>query len=350
MKEKILKQYDEVNGIYLNFGEKCKGIIIELLEDNYINCHQITSRLKPRKSLANKIDIKIDKYSNLSDITDICGIRVITYLESDVNKVAEIIEKEFLIDTINSIDKRKLKSDQFGYKSLHYVASLNKPRLSISENKKFTGLRIEIQIRSILQHAWAEIEHDLGYKGAHAIPENLKRNFNRLAALLETADIEFDRLKIVLSKYEIEVIEDIKEHPDEVLIDQASIASFTKTNQIFEKARRIINENVGCSFTDISNYKGELERFELFKIKTIGELERQLTSNEKQFLKFVALFTKNVRADELSISIPLFYFQHFLACKSESEIFVDEYFKYGSMKMGGENPAKYFIDIYKSTK
>lgn len=351
MKEDILKQFDDLSALYLTFGDKCKGILIELLEDNGIFVHFISTRTKTRASLANKIASKKDKYNSLIDITDICGIRIITYLESDVNRVAELVEREFKIDKENSIDKRKLKSDQFGYRSLHYVISLNDQRTSISENKKYNSLKLEIQIRSILQHAWAEIEHDLGYKGAIAIPENFKRNFNRLAALLETADIEFDRLKKDLTEYEFEVNEIIKNHPDDVLIDQASIVSFVKSNDAFEQARNIIAQNTGCEFFDKDDYRGELERFVLFKIGSIGQLESIISNNQRHYLSFVNKFTKNMKESRLNSSLPLFYFQHFLACQKESEEFLDEYFNYGTLTMGvGERIARDFTNIYNSSK
>jgi putative GTP pyrophosphokinase len=350
MKADIFKQFDETNLLYSNFGGKCRNILVELLQDNGISVHYISTRTKTKESLSKKIDSKKDKYNNLSDITDICGIRIITYLESDVNRVAELIEKEFQIDKENSIDKRKLKSDQFGYRSLHYVISLNEQRSSISENKKYKHLKLEIQVRSILQHAWAEIEHDLGYKGTIAIPENFKRNFNRLAALLETADIEFDRLKKDLTEYEYEVKEIIESHPNDVLIDQASLISFGKSNKIFEEARIIIARNTGCDFFDKDDYQGELERFVLFKIESIGQLESLISHNQKHYLSFVDEFTKDLKEANLYSSLPLFYFQHFLACSRESEEFIEEYFEYGSIKMGGGRNAKEFINVYTSSK
>jgi len=350
VKEDILKQFDDANLLYASFGEKCKGILAELIKDNHISLHHITSRVKDRDSLSRKIDNKKGKYLDLSEITDVCGIRIITYLDSDVNKVAEIIEKEFKIDISNSIDKRKLKSDQFGYMSLHYVASLNKQRNSISEYKKFTGLKLEIQIRSILQHAWAEIEHDLGYKGTLAIPEKLKRNFNRLAALLETADIEFDRLKKELTEYEVKVEEKIESHPSEVLIDQASISSFTKSNKIFEQARIIIAKNTGCSFYEKQDFESELERFKLFNINSIGDLDTLISKSKEHYLSFVNLFTNNIRETQLMSSLPLFYFQHFLACSKNSEDYIDEYFRFGSVPLAGGRSAKEFLMIYNNSK
>lgn len=350
MKEEILIQFDETNSLYTNLGDKCIGILKELLVDNNIQTHQISARTKNKNSLSKKIDSKKNKYKKLSDITDICGIRVITYLESDVNKVAELIEKEFEIDKENSIDKRNLKSDQFGYRSLHYVVSFDELRSQISEFRKYNGLKFEIQVRSILQHAWAEIEHDLGYKGEITIPEHFKRNFNRLSALLETADIEFDRLKKDLNEYEHNVTATILTFPNEVLIDQASLSSFVKNNEIFEKARKIISRNTKCEFFDSIDYVGELERFSLFEINTIGELEQLVTRNQNHYLSFVDNFTKPMKENRLNNSIPLFYFQHYLACSMNSEDFLNKYFNYGTLKMLGDTTEEEFLKLFNESK
>jgi len=349
MKDKILNQFDKGHPLFANFVDKCKGIILELLNDNSISIHHITARIKNRDSLEKKIEIKNNKYSDISEITDICGIRIITYLDSDVNSIAQLIEKEFLLDANNSIDKRTLKSDQFGYKSLHYVVSLNEQRSNITENKKYTGYKIEIQIRSILQHAWAEIEHDLGYKGEVSIPESFKRSFNRLAALLETADIEFDRLKKDLSTYEVKVKEDIKNNPNMVLIDQASISSFIKTNKIFELAKGIISTNMSCVFVSNINFYYELSMLNFFHITTIGQLEKLVNENQVHYLSFVDLFTKKNKNNRLSLAIPLFYFFHFIALKKESVDYFSQYLKYGDMQANEASIRDYF-SLYTNSK
>jgi putative GTP pyrophosphokinase len=104
-------------------------------------------------------------------VTDLVGARVITYFADDVDRVARIIRNldNFEIDPRNSVDKRRaLQADQFGYQSLHLVALLSKRRI-FTENREFEGLKIEIQIRSLLQHTWAEIEHAY-YKAERTLP------------------------------------------------------------------------------------------------------------------------------------------------------------------------------------
>lgn len=83
-------------------------------------------------------------------------MRIITYFSEDVDKIASIIQSEFEVDEHNSVDKRiKLDPVRFGYLSLHYVVKLNSTRVRLSEYIIFKDLKVEIQIRSILQHAWA---------------------------------------------------------------------------------------------------------------------------------------------------------------------------------------------------
>jgi len=353
MKQKILLEFDERHLLLERFKRKIESILIELFQEHKILIHQITSRIKDKVSLGKKIDKKEDKYKALFDITDTVGIRVITYLESDVDKVARIIENEFLIDRENSIDKRKLKSDQFGYRSLHYIVSLDQVRSGITENKIFSSYKGEIQIRSILQHAWAEIEHDLGYKGQSSIPDEYVRNFNRLAALLETADIEFDRLKHNLSEYEKNVKNYISESPQDVELNQASIISFIHSNSITKQALEIIKRNTGAEIiVPNSDINGIVERFKgYFGIHNIKELQDMIVIDQQEYLHFVDQFTKDFRFKKIVNTLVIFYYQHYLASKSQDTAKVIEYFDFGKSRISGSDAgADRFISVYRAAK
>jgi putative GTP pyrophosphokinase len=128
MKERILQEFLTNKYQLDSFKDKVVTLLHDLLHQATVAIHQMDSRTKGFDSLSKKIDKKQGKYESLHDITDLVGIRIITYLESDVDKIAELIENEFILDQKNSIDKRLLKSDQFGYKSLHIVVSLSKNR------------------------------------------------------------------------------------------------------------------------------------------------------------------------------------------------------------------------------
>ena len=197
---------------YRRMSATVAELLSRVLVGERIVVHSITHRCKAIESLEKKVGRSDKAYASLSQITDLAGVRVITYFASDVDKVARIVEREFEIDTPNSIDKRaSLDPDRFGYQSLHYVASLNAPRGALIEYRDFSGKKFELQIRSILQHAWAEIEHDLGYKSASGVPREIRRRFARVAGLLEIADDEFSSLREELQRYKRDRREDFHE-------------------------------------------------------------------------------------------------------------------------------------------
>jgi len=352
MKEFILQEYENKKDILDSFGHIINNFLSELLNERKIVVHQISGRTKDFESLSSKIDYKEGKYSSLYEITDIVGLRIISYLESDIDKIAEVITSEFLIDSINSSDKRIQEVSSFGYKSLHLVASLNNQITNLAEYADYAGIKFEVQIRSILQHAWAEIEHDLGYKNKSAVPDQYKRSFNRLAALLETADIEFDRLKKELTEYEQAVGKYIKMDPSNVRIDKASLKSFNIENTILKEIRDYIAKTNQCKYISYSHdFNGIPERFILFKIITIEDLENSLQRDKKMFFEFIKEYTKQHASETYSISIIIYYYQHFLAAKTESIEDVIEYLNYGEIKIynTGSIPEK-FIDIYQRIK
>jgi ppGpp synthetase/RelA/SpoT-type nucleotidyltranferase len=115
-----------------------------------------------RKNNKKKKEKKI--YKSLSDIGDLAGIRIVFYLESEKEKFITDLQKE--IPNIVSIEEFKKTN---GYRAKHVVVKLGVKRLKLSEYKKFKGLRCEIQLLSIFNHVWAELEHDWLYKNMHGL-------------------------------------------------------------------------------------------------------------------------------------------------------------------------------------
>ncbi len=287
--ENIIKEYDSQVSLLEEFRAKSEFLLKDLLSDKHLAFHQISSRVKDRESLSKKI-LQKQGYTTIKDITDVVGCRVITYFEDGVDKVAELISKEFEIDIYNSVDKRKIEFDRFGYLSLHFVVSLNKSRLKLTEYKKFKGLKFEIQIRSILQHSWAEIEHDIGYKGKYSIPDMVKRRFSRIAALLETADLEFVRLRNDLKQYERNVIKEIAEKPQYVNLNKASLLSFIRNNKIMQQVDSMIAAYFGIELVSdeqFTEFTEEQIRFlEFGGVKTIQDLSQVYKSNANCIVEF----------------------------------------------------------------
>jgi len=198
----LIAEYDRRYPEYAGFTERLAELIPALLAENGVSVHSVNARVKSRSSFGGKVVREGKCYSSLEQITDLTGVRIITYFEQDVARVSEIVEREFTIDIENSTDKRKvLESDRFGYLSVHYVLSLGEARCAQAAYRRFAGLKAEVQIRSILQHSWAEIEHDLGYKSQSSVPDALRRRFARLAGLLELADEEFNKIRSDAAEY-----------------------------------------------------------------------------------------------------------------------------------------------------
>lgn len=126
-------------------------------------------------------------------------IRIITYFEDTVNKISHILHDEFDVDIERSVDKKKIRIETFAYKNINYTATLRKERQQQTEYKRAGGKKFEIQICSMLQDAWSGIEKELGYDNT-AMPDEAKRDFYRVGALLEMADIEFLKIRTEHSK------------------------------------------------------------------------------------------------------------------------------------------------------
>ncbi len=190
--------------------KKIEGILIDILQARKVPFQSIVCRVKNEKSFLEKISK--NKYQEINDIKDIIGIRIITYTNIEVEQICNIIEEELKIDTENSVNKAEaLEENKVGYISVHYVAKLNDKRVSLPEYETMKDACFEIQVRTLLQHAWAEVEHDRGYKFVGGqLPKELKRRFYLLAGNLELLDREFENLVHDINNYDEYVKAEIK--------------------------------------------------------------------------------------------------------------------------------------------
>jgi ppGpp synthetase/RelA/SpoT-type nucleotidyltranferase len=169
----------------------------------------VNARAKCITSFAEKILRKRKLYTDPKDphppdplvrMTDLCGGRVITQTAEHVERVCRFIEYAFTIDWDNSEDvSQRLKPTEFGYRSVHYIIMPNADKLKAAGittpvPPEIVGLKAEIQIRTLLEHASADIGHDTLYKAGMIVPNQIKRHYAALAAVLEGADREFSRL------------------------------------------------------------------------------------------------------------------------------------------------------------
>ena len=200
--EELMKQYHERLPIYERLEKLVADALRQALDTQRVRVTALEHRLKAAESLAGKLELKGAKYNSLDDVTDILGIRIVTFYGTDVDKVAAIVSEIFDVDWRNSVDKRKLhRLDSFGYNSLHYICRLPKKIFEDADMPQLNELPFDIQMRTALQHVWSDLDHDTKYKGDIKIPREYLRQFNRLAGMLELIDEEFDRLRNTLADY-----------------------------------------------------------------------------------------------------------------------------------------------------
>ena len=170
----------------------------------------VMGRAKSLESLAEKIGRK--SYTNpMVELTDFCGVRVIVHLTQQVETLAQAVTTSLKLDLENCENKAsRLAVSSFGYLSDHYILVLDEfPAVEgFDDSAKLRQLetlrddmlalgapvRAELQLRTLAQHIWADIYHELGYKNEFQLPQRWEREFARLAALLEHCDKGFQEV------------------------------------------------------------------------------------------------------------------------------------------------------------
>ena len=234
-------------------------------------------------------------------ISSLC--RVICFLSDEIDRIGQKIEESFVVDWENSSDKRTLlKEDEFGYLSLHYICSLP---FGAEWPDEICGKKFEIQIRSILQHAWSAIHHDIGYKSDFGVPREIKRQFARLAGLLELADDEFVRARDNMVDYTEDIRKRIiTDDADEVSINMISLNEYVLHNQ---KMRSIIQEIADITDAEIKEIDPEsyIPQLAFLGITKLGDIETMVSENYPLAMKMARKALSVAGLDIVSSSVAL---------------------------------------------
>lgn len=216
-RQQALEAYQTVRQQYQDCAEAGDSVLKAALEAANIRVHTLESRAKDPESFARKASLPSEddptkpKYDDpLRQITDLAGVRVIAFLLADVEKVNAQVEGQF--DVIGKINKSALliEQEKLGYHSVHFLVRFTPQRLALPEYARHRDLVIEIQVRTVLQHAWAEIEHDIQYKAIETIPTVIRRRFMALAGLLEIGDREFQAVSDEDQRVRIAALRDVE--------------------------------------------------------------------------------------------------------------------------------------------
>ena len=219
--------FSRVRSIHADFTEALARLVRQMLDQEDIELAQLESRTKSAESLSEKIARKGSKYPDpLKEVTDLVGLRIIVYYPDDVATVGAMLEREFAPDWEHSWrqDPRD-RPDRFGYRSDHYVVRLTDQRRRLPEWNRFARTPAEIQVRTVMQHAWAAVDHKIRYKGPD-LPAELQRRLYRLSALLELADEQFASLQQVRNEVIDSYEDSVKKGDLGVSLDALSLRAY----------------------------------------------------------------------------------------------------------------------------
>lgn len=333
----FLSDYLKVFNFYEELAQAKSRIVEEAINKRKVQVLSVQARAKRADSFERKAakpavnDPESPKYTDpIKQITDLSAIRIITFFPRTIHEIDEILREEFEI--IEYFDKSKdlHEDEKFGYQSVHYLVKLNNERSKLSEYQRFSDAITEVQVRTVLQHAWAEIEHDIQYKSSIVIPKDIKRRFMSLAGLLEIADREFqaiqdadrtlsEQAKVLVNEGKLQGVEltpiALKSYLDKKLGPDARMSDFSYVWTI-RLLKKLGFDNLEQVDNCISNYdddkisrilagyrRGQLTRFEYMLLAGMGEkyIERHFYTNEVWYGKFHQKQLQTLKKNKVSI-------------------------------------------------
>lgn len=295
---KRMPLYERLNVFVINKLRTC-------LDENHILVAGLESRIKTENSLVGKLELKGYKYNSIDDITDIVGFRIITFYSNEVDIISALVEQMFDIDWENSVDKRKmLEIDRFGYMSLHYICRIPETMYKDPTMPELNQMRFELQMRSSLQHVWANMYHDMGYKSDVEVPLEYQRDMNRLAGMLELADEQFGRIRKEITDYRRKVQALVTSgNFDEVTLDGDTFRSYLELKPFMRLAKKIAAINQAELYEDsLMPYYKILLRLNM---KTIGDIVRLRNDCEEAAYQLALLQLAGTGLDIVAYSVAL---------------------------------------------
>ena len=234
-----MAQYEASVPHYSLFLESLHTLVAVCLEKASVDVHTIEKRVKKPDSVRRKLDRYLNHHSEpLGQITDLVGLRIIVNFPDEVDVVCEILTA--ILNVKKRVDKRStLKHDQFGYLSIHLIVEVTPDRAKLPDWQDFLGLVAEIQVRSILQHAWAMVSRKLIYTKESEAPTLLRRKLHRLAGLFEMADEDFVDLREEQKRLQADIVDKVSGQDANLPLDLISLTIKFQYSTVKDSALRL---------------------------------------------------------------------------------------------------------------
>ncbi|MDQ1612533.1 MAG: pyrophosphokinae [Pyrinomonadaceae bacterium] len=298
----IIRAFIEIRPQYEHLCSEIDYILRKRMNDHNIEFSTITSRAKTLKSFTEKLSRK--QYDEpLKNVTDLAGVRLVYLYKSDRPDIEKIIEAEFeVIEMVDKVEEQEV--DKFGYGALHYLVNLGR-KSSGARYDDLKGLICEIQVRTVLQDAWAIIDHHLSYKHESDVPKVLKRKLNSLSGLFETADDQFDRVRKEQEEYR-QTIKSTLNSRSKFLEQETNLDTFTeflkwkfpkkKSARDNRHLSRILSLALSFDYDKLSELNKLLKRTQ--KARAAMRAERSVLFAASEVARAMALEHKSYRESE----------------------------------------------------
>ena len=199
--ENLKNEYDSTAPLYQSLCNELTTQLNELLKQGGVSlAFPIEARVKAWDSISEKCERNALEPSSLGEIGDVAGLRLLVLFRRDLENVRAMLDANFEVVYFEDTADR-LAEDQFGYGSMHFRVRPKQAWLELPTLRPLQGLEAEIQLRTASQHIWAASSHVLQYKKEAHVPTPVRRSINRVAALLETVDLEFERVLAEREEY-----------------------------------------------------------------------------------------------------------------------------------------------------
>jgi ppGpp synthetase/RelA/SpoT-type nucleotidyltranferase len=223
----------------------------------------VESRVKAWSSIAEKMERKGIALTTVYDLPDFIGVRVVLLFRKDLDRVKKIISDNF--NLISSEDtSARLGDSEFGYHSHHYSVNIPEAWLSVPTWAGLGGFTIELQVRTLAQHIWAAASHKLQYKQEKGVPPPIRRSINRVSALLETVDLELQRVLDERESYNDGVLD--KSQPLEGQDETINVDNLAATlSSVFPAKNK-------SDFEDYSDLLDDIDKLGVIRLKEFRDI------------------------------------------------------------------------------
>lgn len=286
--DEVLAEFNHRRDHFEELRGTTRQLIETILKQEVITIQSVQARVKKKEKIKSKYCDPEKDYKCLDDILDIVGFRIITYYSDKIDQIAQIIGREFA-ERGPREDKRKGKPDSFGYSAIHFDCAYSPARSKIAEYKRFASDRFEIQVTTILGHAWAEMQHP--WYDESKPPSEEMRRFYRLAAVLELAEQEFLQIRTQKENRERIASVRVEAKAPGIPISADSIKALVEQPHIEEFDRRLADILFGKEAKLVHGNLNLLVKFCLgVGISTVEQLDGKLQGNKEAITEFVARY------------------------------------------------------------